>query len=96
VGLIQRTLDETGLSTLSITQVPEIAGIIKPSRSLFVAHPFGLTLGDIGDSSTQAAVVDHMLKTAESMTTPGITVSPFQWDKDDTRYRQLRKIKKVL
>lgn len=96
MGLIQRTLDDAGLSTLSITQVAEIAALIKPSRSLFVSHPFGLTFGDIGDSETQTAVVEHMLQTAESMTTPGVTVSPFKWEKDDTRYRQLRKIKKVL
>lgn len=96
MGLIQRAFDDSGLSTLSITQVPEIAGVIKPSRSLFVAHPFGLTFGDIGDSETQAAVVDQMIRTAELMKAPGIEVSSFTWTKDDTRYRQLRKIKKAV
>jgi hypothetical protein len=95
VGLIQRAIDEAGLSTISITQVTEIAALIKPSRSLFVAHPFGLTFGDVGDSATQAAVVERLLQAAESMTEPGIAVSSFKWGKDDTRYRQLRKIKKA-
>jgi hypothetical protein len=93
VGLIQRVLDEAGLCTLSVTQVAEIAAIVKPSRSLFVPHPFGLTFGDIGDGTTQAAVVDLMLETAVSMDTQGIKVSPFRWDKDEMRYRQLRKLK---
>jgi hypothetical protein len=93
VGLIQRTLDEAGLATISITQVAEIAAIVKPSRSLFVAHPFGLTFGDVGDWDTQSAVFGAMLDAAESMDTPGIRVSPFKWDKDDQRYRQFRKLK---
>lgn len=84
-------LDEAGLSTLSITQVAEIAAIIKPSRSLFVAHPFGLTFGQVGDDATQAAVLDAMFDAAVAMDAPGIRVSPFHWDQDNLRYRQLRK-----
>ncbi|CAN5323230.1 hypothetical protein BH23CHL1_BH23CHL1_11910 [soil metagenome] len=84
-------LDEAGLSTLSITQVVEIAAIVKPSRSLFVAHPFGLTFGQVGDDATQAAVVDSMLEAAVAMDAPGIRVTPFTWEEDNLRYRQLRK-----
>jgi hypothetical protein len=93
VGLIQRVLDEAGLCTLSITQVPEIAAIIKPSRSLFVGHPFGLTFGDLGGRDTQAAVIDAMLDAAQTMDSAGIRATAFTWTKDDERYRQLRKIK---
>lgn len=93
MGLIQRVLDDAGLCTLSITQVAEITALIKPSRALFVPHPFGLTFGDVNDGDTQAAVIDTMLDTAERMDDPGIAVSQFTWDKDDQRYRQLRKIK---
>lgn len=93
MGLIQRALDEAGLTTLSISQVAEIASILKPSRSLFVPHPFGLTFGDLNNAETQAAVVDSMLETAATMDHPGMRVSSFQWAKDDQRYRQLRKIK---
>jgi hypothetical protein len=93
VGLIQRVLDDAGLCTLSITQVAEIAAIVKSSRSLFVPHPFGLTFGDLNDRKTQSAVVESMLETATSMEDPGMRVSSFRWVKDDQRYRQLRKIK---
>lgn len=93
MGLIQRVLDEAGLSTLSITQVAEIAAVIKPSRALFVPHPFGLTFGDVGDRDTQSAVIATMLDTAVKMDSPGVTTSSFRWEKDDQRYRQLRKIK---
>jgi hypothetical protein len=91
VGLIQRALDEAGLCTLSLTQVVEIAAIVKPSRALFVAHPFGLTFGAVGDTATQRAVVAAMLDAAISMDRPGIRDSEFTWNRDDLRARQLRK-----
>jgi len=91
VGLIQRVLDEAGLCTLSATQVAEITAIIKPSRALYVAHPFGLTFGPIGVAATQRAVVDAMLAAAVGMDAPGIRDGGFTWTADDLRARQLRK-----
>ena len=91
MGLIQRVLDEAGLSTLSITQVVEITAIIKPSRALFVAHPFGLTFGAVGDARTQRAVLDALLAAAVDVPTPGIRDSGLAWTHDDLRTRQLRK-----
>ncbi len=91
MGLLQRACDGVGLSTLSITQVSEIAAIIKPSRSLFVAHPFGLTFGAVGDTTTQRAVVEAMLDAAVAMDRPGIRDSGFVWTRDNLRTRQLRK-----
>lgn len=77
---------------MSITQVAEITAIIKPSRSLFVATPFGLTFGDVGDADGQRAVLTNLLGAAQDMTFAGIRNSGIVWTKDDTRYRQLRKI----
>ena len=76
---------------MSITQIAEIAAVIKPSRSLFVANPFGLTFGDVGDSEGQRAVLEAMLGAVETMTSPGILDSGIVWTKDDLRRRQLRK-----
>lgn len=91
MGLIQRVLDEHGLSTISITQVPEITGIIKPSRSLFVPHPFGLTLGDLHDVQTQQNVMETLFVAAEEMQWTGIRGTQFKWTKDERRAKQLRK-----
>lgn len=79
------------MTTLSITQVAEITAIIKPSRALFVAHPFGLTFGAAGDATTQRAVLSAMLDAALHMDAPGIRDSGFRWKHDDLRARQLRK-----
>lgn len=91
MGLLQRLFDEAGLCTLSVTQVAEITAIIKPSRSLFVAHPFGLTFGAIGDAATQLAVVEAMLAAVTMMDAPGIRDSGFAWTRDTRRAQQLRK-----
>jgi hypothetical protein len=91
VGLLQRACDEVGLCTLSLTQVAEIAAIVKPSRALFVAHPFGLTFGAVGDAATQRAVVAALLDAVVTMDRPGIRDSGFAWTDDDLRARQLCK-----
>ena len=90
VGLIQQVLDEAGLCTISITQAVEITAIIKPSRAIFVAHPFGLTFGAVGDADRQRAVFAALLSAAVDMDTPGIRDTGFTWS-DDLRARQLRK-----
>jgi hypothetical protein len=92
VGLIQRIFDEQGLTTISLTTIASITSLIKPSRALLVEHPFGLTMGDVGDRETQSAVLIEMLRAAEQITQPGaIQALPFEWTKDDLRARQLRK-----
>ncbi|HET8632076.1 MAG TPA: hypothetical protein VFL91_32005 [Thermomicrobiales bacterium] len=91
MGLLQRVFDEAGLCTLSLTQVVEIAAIVKPSRALFVAHPFGLPFGAVGDAPTQRAVVAAMLDAAVAMDAPGLRDAGFAWTRDDLRARQLRK-----
>ena len=94
MGLIQRALDEVGLCTLSITQNIEITALIKPSRALYVAHPFGLTFGPVGDRETQRAVLVAMLDAVATMEHRGIRDSEFEWREDDLRYRQLRKLRR--
>lgn len=85
--------DDHGLTTISITQVAEIAAVVKPSRSLFVANPFGLTFGDVGDAEEQRQVLDALLSAAVGMRSPGVQDSGIAWTRDDLRFRQLRKIR---
>jgi hypothetical protein len=76
---------------VSITQIPSITRISKPSLACFVAHPFGLTLGGVGDRSLHETILREVLVTATKPHTPGSIVPlDHQWP-DDTRARQLRK-----
>jgi D-proline reductase (dithiol) PrdB len=92
VGLLQRGLDEAGIATVSITLVPEITELVRPSLSCFVRMPFGLTMGAVGDSAMHEAIATAVLREAEQVHPPGTIVPlPFAWDEDDLRRRQLRK-----
>jgi hypothetical protein len=80
------------MATVSITLVPEITEMVRPSLSCFVRMPFGLTLGDVGDSATHEAILGAVLAQAEVDHPAGAIVPlPFRWDRDDLRARQLRK-----
>ena len=77
---------------MSITQAPEITRLARPSLSCFVAHPFGLTLGPVGDEATHRAVLDAVLRTATEDHAAGSVIDlGFRWTRDDLRERQLRK-----
>lgn len=76
---------------MSITQAAEITAIIKPSRSLFVPHPFGLTFGAVNDAATQRAILTALLDAAATMPSAGMVHSGFTWEWDDLRTQQLRK-----
>lgn len=92
VGLLQRGLDEAGIPTVSITQVPSITRLVRPSLACFVANPFGLTLGWTGDSRTHDRTLRAVLAQAERPHPPGrILPLPFRLG-GDLRARQLRKL----
>jgi hypothetical protein len=85
-------IDETGLPTVSITLAPEITRLVRPSLACFVAHPFGLTLGDVGDEKKHRAVLESVLRAATEPHPGGTIVDlGFRWTKDDLRERQLAK-----
>ena len=92
MGLIQRVLDDAGLATISLTLVKEITEQVKPSRALFVEHPFGHTFGDVGDRVVQRQILRDCLRAAVEIMQPGtIRTLPYRWTKDDLRERQLQK-----
>ena len=71
--------------------MPEITALVNPSPACFVAHPFGLTLGAVGDKATQRRVVLGCLREAQRDHPPGTIMDlEFRWP-DDLRGLQLRK-----
>lgn len=92
MGLIQRVLDEARIPTISLTLVREITEQVKPSRALYLEHPFGHTLGDVGEKALQRQIVLDCLKAAGDLSVAGIIQAlPYRWTKDDLRERQLQK-----
>ncbi len=92
VGLLQRVFDEAGLSTISLTLVKEITELVKPSRALFLEHPFGFTFGNIGERDLQRQILLDCLHAAEQITEPGTILDlPYRWNHDNLRELQLQK-----
>lgn len=92
MGLLQRVFDDAGLSTISLTLVKEITELVKPSRALFVEHPFGFTFGNIGDTELQRRILLDCLRAAEEVRTPGTILDlPYRWTNDNLRELQLQK-----
>ena len=92
VGLLQRGFDEAGIPTVSITQVPSVTRLVRPSLACFVANPFGMTTGWVGDSRGHDRVLRAVLAEAERPHPPGtILPLPFRLG-GDLRARQLRKL----
>jgi D-proline reductase (dithiol) PrdB len=84
-------LDAHGLATVSITQVREITEIVRPSLACLVEHPFGLTLGAVGDQPAHAAIVAATLAESARPHPAGTIVDlGYRWTDDDLRERQLR------
>ncbi|RDI74003.1 hypothetical protein Gocc_2100 [Gaiella occulta] len=92
MGLLQRVFDRHGLATVSLSQVREITELVRPSLACLVEHPFGLTLGAVGDEATHRGVLRACLAEATRPHPAGTIVDlGFRWERDDLRARQLRK-----
>lgn len=77
---------------MSLTLVKEITEQVKPSRALFLGHPFGFTFGNIGEKGLQRQILIDCLEAVERMRTPGtIADLPYKWTYDNLRELQLQK-----
>ena len=72
VGLIQRAVEEVGISTVSIALVESIAKKVKPPRALLVPYRFGYPLGEPNNPRLQHAIISEALALLEDAGTPPI------------------------
>jgi len=80
VGLVQREIEAAGLSTISLSMIPEVTASAGAPRIAAIEHPFGVTLGRPGDAAGQLAVLRAALHAMEGMAEPGGVVHlPFEW-----------------
>ncbi len=76
VGLIQRAVEEAGISTVSIALVESIAKKVKPPRALLVPYRFGHPLGEPNNPTLQHAIISEALALLEDAgTLPILKVS---------------------
>lgn len=61
VALVQRAVEEVGISTVSITLVESIARRVKPPRALLVPYAFGNSLGEPNNPTLQHEIIAEAL-----------------------------------
>jgi len=72
VGLVQRAVEEVGISTVSITLVESITKKVKPPRALLVPYPLGYPLGEPNNPTLQHAIIAETLALFECDEEPPI------------------------
>jgi D-proline reductase (dithiol) PrdB len=80
VGLAQRKIEEAGLTTIALSNMPDLTAAVSAPRVAAIEHPFGRTVGMPEDTQGQRAVLRAALESVQEMSTPGSVVHlPFEW-----------------
>jgi hypothetical protein len=74
VGLIQRTIEAEGMSTISISLNRTITEKVKPPRALLVDFPLGHPMGNPFDHALQKKILVEALKQLKIIEKPGSIV----------------------
>lgn len=81
--VLARTLEQAGLSTVMVTNMPFWAERVGVPRALAVEFPFGHTLGPPGDAALQRRILAQALQVLETAETPGTIIhSDAAWPGD--------------
>jgi D-proline reductase (dithiol) PrdB len=80
LAIIQRVLEEDGLSTIALTVEPDLMKCVTVPRAMVVDFPPGCPVGEPTDRDKQLKVLKEALEYLSTMTQPGtIWRSPFKW-----------------
>ena len=72
VGLIQRAIEDIGISTVSITLVRSITERVNPPRALSVPYRFGYPLGEPNNPALQREIIQAALDLFRDEQTPPV------------------------
>jgi D-proline reductase (dithiol) PrdB len=83
-SLLAKALEASGVPTVTITVLREMAEALKPSRPVFLDYPLGATAGRPGDPVNQREIVLETLQVGHAMAGKwGIYDLPFAYSGDD-------------
>lgn len=71
MGLIAREIEERGIATVCLMNLPKVAERIRAPRTLILDREFGAIVGPPRDAATQRATVCAALRMLESAREPG-------------------------
>lgn len=88
VGLVQREIEAAGISTITLSSIPDLTASVGSPRMAGVEHPPGRTLGQPGNANGQRAVLRATLAALVSISKPGEVVNlPFEWPEPPSTVR---------
>lgn len=80
MGLVQRVIEASGVSTVSLSWMPELTRAVGVPRLAGLGYPPGRPLGNPHDADGQRAVLRSTLELLESAKGPDHYVElPFEW-----------------
>jgi D-proline reductase (dithiol) PrdB len=80
VGLLAREIEASGVTTVSLALVRELAVEVKAPRMLYLHWPFGHALGEPGNRDQQRTVLHDAFSMARTAPRPGLIVDlPYLW-----------------
>jgi hypothetical protein len=84
VGLIQRMAEEAGIPTISLGNMADRMGFIKPPRALLTKFPRGSMFGEPGNVKRQRRIVLDALEALKTIREPGTVLeTPYRWGQPD-------------
>ena len=89
MGLAQREIEAAGISTVSLSMIPDFTAAPGVPRVAAIAYPMSRPLGSPGDADGQRAVLRAALGALEEVETPGtVTTLPFTWPEPAKQVRR--------
>jgi hypothetical protein len=80
VGLLAREIEASGVTTVALALVRELAVEVKAPRMLYLHWPFGHALGEAGNREQQRTILHDAFSLARLAPRPGLVVDlPYQW-----------------
>ena len=80
MGLAQRAIEQAGITTITLSNIPDLTAAVSVPRLVGIEHPFGQIMGRPGDRDGQRAVLWGALEALAEMETAGsIKHLPYEW-----------------
>jgi len=82
VGLIQRAVEKSGMTTISVSLAKDITKKILPPRAVSPGFPLGHPLGFPGNENQQLRLLRILLKYLQEIDSPGslVELDPTSWN----------------
>lgn len=83
MGLLAREIEASGVTTVGLALVKEVAVAARAPRFLYLHWPFGHALGEPGNAAQQRTVLHDMFSMAVTAQRPGSVIDlPYRWRRE--------------